>query len=65
MQSENRYSVSSEVAQGSIFGSDLWNVLYDGLVKIEEPDGVRHRVAYYRAVCRADSGVAKPDHEKG
>lgn len=33
--------ITAGVAQGSVLGADLWNVNYDGILRIVMPDGVR------------------------
>lgn len=35
----SEYEVTSGAAQGSILGPDLWNASYDGILRMEMPDG--------------------------
>jgi len=47
---EGRYSVSTGVLQGSVIGPILWNIFYDGLKRLDYPDGVH-------IVCFADDAA--------
>jgi hypothetical protein len=44
-EGQREKQLSAGVAQGSIFGPDFWNILYDALLRLEMPNGVS-MVAY-------------------
>jgi hypothetical protein len=43
--SDFAHNMSCGVPQGSVLGPDLWNLMYDGLLKIKMPEGV-HLLAF-------------------
>lgn len=52
---QRRISITSGATQGSILGPDLWNVSYNGLLRLKMPDEIR-LVGYAEDVAALAAG---------